>query len=803
MKIPMISDAGRAMLIRVRSLFAGACVLSVVLFGFHGCGGERSGGSAGTALKVDAAEAWTLCATEYNTCTFTGTRQVKYGTETQFVIRTFTNSVGCDNGVFGDPAPGSAKSCWYDASGDGAAGGTVTADGNWTVCANENAFCSFSGTRQVRYGTTTQFITKTFSNGVNCDNGVFGDPAPGSAKACWVASPATAGSGSAGSPSTAALQCTPPAASSDVASAGDAIEADLAGGDGTRMVAAGSPFQVNVITRTGAGDTVSWQIADAWGTVRAVGTFPVTAGGRAATLQCVSSLAGYFAFSASLNSGSALRARGTRPNGIATFGVLPDVSQVLPAVTYARQDQHRFGGQGAAYLLPGQACCTGDGYRPLYTALGLSWVNDNRSWARMEPDGPNTFNPQADNLVPYLKGGDLMRLIQLDGIPGWASPTGAATHSYAPKSLTAFQDYASRVGQEADIIRTRYFPAEAGNYYQVTWEPDYNGGLPWLDTDANFVAMYRAVWQGVHATDPAAVIMGTTNAMVRENTKWLNRLVPLGLGQYLDGVTVHGYYDVGTSPSHPPERLVGNADAATAANSLPASMRELRHAVASQLKRGARLFVTETGISYDLGTSYGPDYPTPNVLYAHGAVVVRTHLILLGEGADVTYMFYSNDFPTQAGYGLFFDLLSAQGSFGPNVISPKPAALGVAAMTRLVDGTSTLGPLRNLPAGVYGYAFQRLGGGKVVTALWTHDNASWSAASGFDANRSVDYALRVGAPGTSGQVPVVDMMGNVTNQAYSDGVVTLHLTATPLYVISSDASVMQANVTVPEGYVAQ
>ncbi len=34
----------------------------------------------------------------------------------------------------------------------------------------------------------------------------------------------------------------------------------------------------------------------------------------------------------------------------------------------------------------------------------------------------NTFNVSADNLAPFFKQGDLLRLIQLDGIPAWASP---------------------------------------------------------------------------------------------------------------------------------------------------------------------------------------------------------------------------------------------------------------------------------------------------------------------------------------------------------------------------------------------
>jgi hypothetical protein len=583
------------------------------------------------------------------------------------------------------------------------------------------------------------------------------------------------------------------------------IEADTPGSDGTRMFLAGRPFMLTFTTRARANDTLVWQIADAWSNVQASGHFAVSIGAQAVSLRCVSTLAGYFAVSATLRSaGGNLPARGTRPSDIATFGVLPDLAGTLPAPSYARQDLHRFGGQGAAFLLPGEHCCPGDGYRPLYTDLGLTWVNDNRNWYLMEPNGPNTFDPATYPLARYFRQGDLLRLIQLDGIPAWASPTGTATHSYAPTSLSRYQDFMRRVGLESSKTRSRYFPNQSKNYYQVTWEPDYGSGLPWRDSDANFVAMYRATWQGIHAGDPNALVMGTTNATVSATTQWLQRLAQLGIAQYLDGVTVHGYYDVGTSPSHPPERLVANSAPGMAALALPASMRALRRQITDMLKPGARLFVTETGISYDLGSAYGPTYPTANVLYAHGAVVVRTHLILLGEGADVTYLFFAADFPVQVGYGLFFDLVAPQGgAAGSTSVSPKPAALAAAAMTRIIDGTNTLGPVNGTPAGVYAYAFQQLNGGKVITAAWAHSNAVWNASAGFSAAYQVGYKLQVDAPGTSGQVSVLDMMGNASSVGYSNGVVALTLSETPIYVISSNAAVVKANVTTPTGYVAQ
>ncbi|WP_241269797.1 hypothetical protein [Caballeronia sp. M1242] len=604
---------------------------------------------------------------------------------------------------------------------------------------------------------------------------------------------------------TPAFRCEAPSSPVSAAAATGAnaamIEADTPGSDGTRMFPLDAPLRIAITTRAESADTVNWQIRDAWNTVKASGRFAVDARAATVTLTCKSRASGYFAVSASLESGKqALPMRGTRPAGIATFGVLPDVSSALPAVTFAHPDEHRFGGQGAAYLKPGEGCCSGDGYRPLYPDLGLTWVNDNRNWYMKEEKGPNTFDASKDNLAPFFKPGDLLRLIQLDGIPAWASPTKTTTHSYAPASLDAYRDYMKRVGEESNAVRKRWFPRQTQNYYQVTWEPDYEGGLPWRDSDANLVAMYKATHEAIHAGDPNAVVMGLTLSNLASNAAWLRRLAPLGIGKYLDGVSVHGYYDVGTSPSHPPERF--DANPATAAKAMPAAMRELRRTMSEVVKPGAKLFVTETGVSYDIGSKYGPNTPNWNVLYAQGAVLARTHLMLLGEGADVSFVFYAAD-PPEVGYGVFFDLVNAQGGYGQKLISPKPAAMAVAAMTRIIDGTTTLGFLNGTPKGVYAYAFQRLNGGKVVTALWTHSNASWPGANGFDATRAVNYSLAVDAPGKSGTVTVFDMMGNASTMPYSDGRIALKLTEAPVYVVSTNADLMRANVTKPVGYVGQ
>ena len=56
----------------------------------------------------------------------------------------------------------------------------------WSICANENQRCNFTGTRRVRYGANGSYSIATHTNGVDCSNNVFGDPIFGVAKRCEV-----------------------------------------------------------------------------------------------------------------------------------------------------------------------------------------------------------------------------------------------------------------------------------------------------------------------------------------------------------------------------------------------------------------------------------------------------------------------------------------------------------------------------------------------------------------------------------------------------------------------------------------
>ena len=57
---------------------------------------------------------WITCSNEGETCAFSGTATVRYGVDSRYYEGVFTDTVGCSNAIFGDPAFGTRKSCQYN-----------------------------------------------------------------------------------------------------------------------------------------------------------------------------------------------------------------------------------------------------------------------------------------------------------------------------------------------------------------------------------------------------------------------------------------------------------------------------------------------------------------------------------------------------------------------------------------------------------------------------------------------------------------------------------------------------------------
>jgi hypothetical protein len=169
-------------------------VANLVAVAYDTAGNAGASASVGVSVSNAAAPSpatWTQCATEGSVCSFTGTRQVRYGANNSYATLTATTSITCTNAVFGDPMPNVVKTCQYasnTSTPSPAPTPTPVPVETWTACGNEGATCTFTGTREVRYGANGVYTSKVVAGATACTNGVFGDPIPNVVKACTYSS---------------------------------------------------------------------------------------------------------------------------------------------------------------------------------------------------------------------------------------------------------------------------------------------------------------------------------------------------------------------------------------------------------------------------------------------------------------------------------------------------------------------------------------------------------------------------------------------------------------------------------------
>jgi endoglucanase len=64
-------------------------------------------------VTTDSNSGWVSCASEWGVCKFSGDAQVRYGANGVFAYKNAVGSIACNNNTFGDPSPGTIKSCTY------------------------------------------------------------------------------------------------------------------------------------------------------------------------------------------------------------------------------------------------------------------------------------------------------------------------------------------------------------------------------------------------------------------------------------------------------------------------------------------------------------------------------------------------------------------------------------------------------------------------------------------------------------------------------------------------------------------
>jgi|GEM_PF-1807669 len=87
--------------------------------------GNLSAASNAVTVTTNPAANWVHCAGENNPCSFTGTKEVRYGANGSYAYGTYADTVMCSNNGFGvDPAPGYYKTCDVNMASGGGSGDT-------------------------------------------------------------------------------------------------------------------------------------------------------------------------------------------------------------------------------------------------------------------------------------------------------------------------------------------------------------------------------------------------------------------------------------------------------------------------------------------------------------------------------------------------------------------------------------------------------------------------------------------------------------------------------------------------------
>jgi len=395
--------------------------------------------------------------------------------------------------------------------------------------------------------------------------------------------------------------------------------------------------------------------------------------------------------------------------------------------------------------------------------LGMRWMYEpstiavrqyGYAWGQMEPDHPGQF--AEDRAAARAKG----KRFPLDFFlhnsayfvdgqrkpwtvyslptlfyapPKWAIIPGTTHGVHAqlkPEAEKHWRNYCLEVAR----AYTQQYPNRKENIYQITWEPQGAGG------DERLIRTYEIAYKALHEVDPKAMVIGPASSSTMLNVNWDQRVLGKGLGKYLDGFAVHPYLSrVANNP--------GDLARTPEQNGLVQGLRAIRAVIRKHAGRDLPLFATELGFNDD-------GEPAQEILAARAHV--RSSLILLGEG----YRFHMPFSTYLPGYGFYYSLGGS--SYFPEKAGPKSVVPAYAAMTFLIDGHTSTGPIQGLGPRAWGYTYR--GPQDTIKALWSEES------------REVGVSVR------GKQVEVFDWMGNSRRVPVSRGRIRVTIGPNPLYI---------------------
>ncbi len=513
-------------------------------------------------------------------------------------------------------------------------------------------------------------------------------------------------------------------------------------------------------------DAVRCVINDYYGTVVRETEFPLTEKKRVWKPGVLPG--GYYELRAYPSAGgktmdrkSCIRTGGTQLPGLFTFAVSPEKRGDIAADMKKRGLDSFFGIQNPRTQYGTALSC------------GAPWEINMPRWSWHEPK-PEPMNGGKEPVwlkkeLAKGKAPDYLYSVcsfvhHASQVPGWAKVPRTERNKLGARNFNEFVRYV-RNSVKLHAYRYSHQPVRP---YELTWEPDLSGWEPAADraenkvlnsalwTAADTVDFYRKLAPVIRSTDPRAQILGPKATL---NLEYLEETLRLGLGSYIDAVSMHFY-----STPVPEE---GN---------LPRHIARIRELCRKYTGKVLEIYNTEGG--------YHSRINGVDDLKKQARNLIRYALIMQGEGLKMYLMFYIFDFGLKdyGRWGLYFNP-QKQANFGPEEIMPKPSAAAYGVTTSLLRGAKPLMHLRWTDTDVWGYVFIR--DGKPVIALWTPYRVQ-----------------RLHFPvGNLDRVTVADFMGRRREIRAERGIIRLDISPEPCYLLGADAGLwngIYANRT-PDG----
>jgi hypothetical protein len=454
--------------------------------------------------------------------------------------------------------------------------------------------------------------------------------------------------------------------------------------------------------------------------------------------------------------GSTLPAIGSRGEGYLTYCVVPDPSErVLFPDTLTR-----FGMQGNFTVKPS-----------IIPYLGIRWVLTGYDWGKLEPARAGEFEEKYNQAIlskkTYPSYDNNSRGVSYKGkpwttyalptllvnTPRWAlvpgtDPGGMDGNFGAilPGKENDWRNYCKSI-VKAFITNN---PGRGRNIYQITWEPERKWNF--TGTPEQLKRIFEVSYQAIHEVDSKAEVVGPTiSNFGPEKTKQVDEFFEAGAAPYIDGFSLHPYYETAKS----------------IAVFRSAVSNQLNNVVNKSTGRKTRFYGTEQGYRLTTKGNYQDDL-------RKARTELLQNITMLGEGASFNMTFYLYDWflykPGQY-IGYYYNL--SDNDWMANKISPKPSAPVYAASSFLLEGHVSKGSISNLGENCFGYCFKKIDGSDIVLVLWNDQ-------------KSEEVSINAGKVSA---IQVFDWMGNKTTKKVVEGKVKVLLGSEPVYVKGVDKAV--------------